>query len=198
MPISLQIEHPGDNDVVVAASFLEKGSGAIVVRGKNNVVRIEDAHHAGAANFVLAGGARLTIESRVVFFHLGIHLLAEGATTTIGAGSGFNGSSVITVHERANVAFGAGCLIASDVVIAASDVHKIFDVETGERLNEAGDITLGERVWVSHRATLLKNTSLGDDSVVGASSVVSSAFPPNSLVAGVPARLIRSGIRWER
>ena len=83
-------------------------------------------------------------------------------------------------------------------MIAASDVHKIFDVETGERLNEAGDITLGERVWVSHRATLLKNTSLGDDSVVGASSVVSSAFPPNSLVAGVPARLIRSGIRWER
>ena len=67
---------------------------------------------------------------------------------------------------------------------------------TGRRINPAGDIRLAEHVWVGEGALILKGVSIAADSIVGARSVVTRDVPPKSIVAGAPARVVRSGVSW--
>jgi maltose O-acetyltransferase len=52
-------------------------------------------------------------------------------------------------------------------------------------------ITIGNGVWIASRVTILPGVSIGDGSVIAAGAVVSRDVEPNTLVAGVPARLVR-------
>jgi acetyltransferase-like isoleucine patch superfamily enzyme len=53
------------------------------------------------------------------------------------------------------------------------------------------DVHLGHNVWVGYGASVLRGVSIGDNAVVGTSSVVTRDVPANAVVGGVPARLIR-------
>ena len=78
------------------------------------------------------------------------------------------------------------------------DGHPIFDVRTGLRINTSKPITVGNHVWLGIESVLLGGASLGSGSVVGARALVTKPFPNNCIVAGVPARVIRTDIAWER
>jgi acetyltransferase-like isoleucine patch superfamily enzyme len=52
-------------------------------------------------------------------------------------------------------------------------------------------IILGNKSWVSFNSVLLKGVHLGERAIVGAASVVTRAVPPNTIVAGNPARIVR-------
>ncbi|WP_162942352.1 acyltransferase [Desertimonas flava] len=77
-----------------------------------------------------------------------------------------------------------------------SDMHSIVEVSSGRRLNPPADVEIDDRVWVGQRSLLLKGTTIGVGTVVGAGAVVTSTLPGNSLCVGVPARVVRSGISW--
>ena len=51
------------------------------------------------------------------------------------------------------------------------------------------DIVIGENVWMGARVVILGGARIGDNSIVGAASVVDFEVPPNSIVAGNPARV---------
>lgn len=53
-------------------------------------------------------------------------------------------------------------------------------------------ITIGDRVWIGERVTILAGVTVGRDAVLGAGSVVTKDIPPCSIAAGVPARVLRS------
>jgi acetyltransferase-like isoleucine patch superfamily enzyme len=55
----------------------------------------------------------------------------------------------------------------------------------------AAPIVIGDGVWIASRVTVLPGVSIGDGSVIAAGAVVSRDVEPNTLVAGVPARLVR-------
>ena len=69
---------------------------------------------------------------------------------------------------------------------------------TGERINPPEDIAFGEHVWVGRGVQVLKGARIGDGSVIGARSLVTGEIPPGCLALGVPARVVRAGIVWER
>ena len=77
-------------------------------------------------------------------------------------------------------------------------MHPIFDVATGERINGAEDVVLGDRVWVGRNASLNKGARVGAGAIIGNSAVVTGAIPPGVIAAGAPARVIREGVRWSR
>ncbi|GAB3022544.1 acetyltransferase [Nocardioides flavus (ex Wang et al. 2016)] len=57
-----------------------------------------------------------------------------------------------------------------------------------------GDLTIGNDVWIGHRAMILSGVTVGDGAVIGAGSVVRQNVPPYAIVAGNPARV--SGFRF--
>jgi len=57
---------------------------------------------------------------------------------------------------------------------------------------EARPIVIEKNVWIATGATIIGGVTVGENSVVAAGAVVTKDVPPNSLVAGVPARVIRS------
>jgi acetyltransferase-like isoleucine patch superfamily enzyme len=86
------------------------------------------------------------------------------------------------------VKIGMDCLIGTHVIILDSDFHEVAD---HARLPEPRPVTIGDRVWIGNRATILPGVTIGDEAVVGAGSVVMSDVPARSLAMGNPARVIK-------
>jgi acetyltransferase-like isoleucine patch superfamily enzyme len=163
--------------------------------GMDNYLKIGKPLSAGNVRIHLAGGARVSIDDDCTLGHLFIHAV-NGSRVHIGKGAMFNGFVRLLLHETQQITVGDGCLFAGNVDVTVSDMHSILDMETGERINHAGDVHISERVWVGQSAIILKGVSIGRDSVIGANSVVTRDVPANCIAAGNPAKVIRRGITW--
>lgn len=103
------------------------------------------------------------------------------------------------VHIVCNIAVTIGnrCLIASDVVILDDDGHPLDWRKRHNHWPESPEDRLGapivieENVWIGTRAILLKGVHVGTGAVVAAGAVVTHDVLERTLVAGVPARIIR-------
>lgn len=77
-----------------------------------------------------------------------------------------------------------------------SDLHPI-GVDGEPPTPTTASITLGDRVLIGSRCSILKGVTIADGCVVAAGSVVTrSEHTPGSLLAGVPARAVRTGVTW--
>lgn len=122
----------------------------------------------------------------------------EGQHITIGSKTTVEEATLLT-DEAASITIGQDCMLSRDIVIRTGDKHSILDLETGKRLNPACDVRLDDRVWVGRAVQVLKGSYLPADSVVAACSVVTRSFSePNIIVAGIPAKVVKTGIRWHR
>jgi acetyltransferase-like isoleucine patch superfamily enzyme len=94
------------------------------------------------------------------------------------------------------VAIGKHCLIASNVSIFESSGHQSDPsarlANLPPRPEDVRPITIGDNVWIAQRAIISPGVTIGDNSIVSAGSVVVSDVPPNTVVAGFPARKVAS------
>jgi acetyltransferase-like isoleucine patch superfamily enzyme len=103
----------------------------------------------------------------------------------------------MNIHEEACIEVGDDCLFAADVSLSCSSVHKIYDLKSMDRINPPGDVVVGDRVWICGESNLWGGTKIGQDSVIAFRSFVKECFPPNTLIGGMPARVLREGITWK-
>ncbi len=101
-----------------------------------------------------------------------------------------------TLSAARRVRIGAGTLIGPGVRIHDNDGHPLDPGRRArkERItaDEAAPVTIGTNVWIGAGAVVLKGVNIGDDSVVGAGSVVTANVPPQTIVAGNPARRLQT------
>lgn len=83
---------------------------------------------------------------------------------------------------------GDGCQIGHNVVFATLN-HGLEPADRGTTY--PAPIVLGRNVWVGSNATILQGVTIGDNAVVAAGAVVSRDVPANTIVGGVPARIIK-------
>lgn len=96
-----------------------------------------------------------------------------------------------------SIRIGADCLISWGCQIIDTDFHSIYNAGGGELLNPDAPIFIGDRTWIASHAMVLKGSELPAETIVGAGSVVAGQFKENGCVlVGVPARVIRKGIKW--
>lgn len=108
-------------------------------------------------------------------------------------------STVISCADNGSlVDIGEDCMFSNGVTIMPSDFHSIIDINTNKRINYAQDINIGRKVWVGMEAMILKGGGVGDNSIIGAKSVVVSYIDPYSIAVGVPAKIVKKDVVWER
>lgn len=96
----------------------------------------------------------------------------------------------LTVHGNGTVTIGDNCDIAPDVTFLTGG-HQMGDHNRRAGKGESYHITVGSGVWIGGRVTLLLNTSIGDGSMIAACACVPKDVPADTLVAGVPAKVVK-------
>jgi acetyltransferase-like isoleucine patch superfamily enzyme len=189
------IDQGQGNVVEVAPDTAERGSGTVILRGNGNTVRIGPGGAIQELYVELGSGCTLDIGeagSSLGLFVFGV----QDALFDVAEYVNFNARDRLLAHEPGSITIGPRCLFASNIDVTVSDMHSVFDAATGERLNPARDVLIGEHVWVADRCTVMKGARIGANAVIGAASVVTGTIPPGALAAGAPARVIREGITW--
>lgn len=106
----------------------------------------------------------------------------------------------LTILDVCPVIIGEGCHIGSGVSIL-TPVHPMIASERAMYLGKYGKITdneygkpvkIGSHVWLASNVTVLPGVTIGDNSVIGAGSVVTRDIPSNVFAAGNPCRVIRT------
>lgn len=104
----------------------------------------------------------------------------------------------MTCAESTQIDIGDDCMFATNNQIRTDDAHAIYDSKTGKRVNHSSNIIIGKHVWVGYNATILGGSKIGDGSIVGMGAIVKKKFPNNCVIAGIPAKIIRKDIFWQR
>lgn len=124
--------------------------------------------------------------------------IGSGSQVTIGDAVTCANRTFIAASEGAKVVIGNDCMFASEIQIRTDDVHSIYDVRSGKRLNPPKNVTIGNHVWLAWGVKILGGSTIGDGCVVGMDSLVKSEFSNNCILAGTPAKVTRQDIAWER
>ena len=105
-------------------------------------------------------------------------------------GGFINENVQITVGDT--VIVGKEATIGRDVVIRSYDGHTI--IQDGYKVSEP--ICIGDHVWIGQGATILKGVNIGEGAIIAAGSVVTKDVPKNSIVGGVPAKVLKENVKW--
>ena len=129
--------------------------------------------------------------------------LGEKGSCSIGDYTLINGA-LIMAEERIEI--GNYCIISWNVGIADSDFHPIepaqrridamalapfFEGRPPRPKLETRPVRIADNVWIGMNAVILKGVTIGENSIVAAGSVVTKTVPPNVVVAGNPAVIVK-------
>lgn len=138
---------------------------------------------------ILRMDANSILECQHFTFTYGADVILFKNSKLVLGNSYLNSNCKIRCHNL--ISIGDGCVISHDFTVMDSDAHEL----DGSR--NTNPVHIGNHVWIGTRVTILNGVTVGDGAVIAAGSVVNKDVAPNSLVAGVPAKLIKSKVEWK-
>jgi acetyltransferase-like isoleucine patch superfamily enzyme len=95
----------------------------------------------------------------------------------------------VEITAAKSITIGANTMIAAECSINDCDWHGLYNRTRPFRCTKP--VVLGNNVWLGARVIVCKGVTIGDNSVIGAGSVVTSDIPANVVAAGNPARVVK-------
>lgn len=167
----------GQDNIIELKGNVNLSESKVFISGKNNKIIIGQGSYISNATFWIEGN-----DNEII----------------IGNGLYSNVNNNFTVMDGKRLIIGEGCLFSSDINFQVGDGHPIYDKE-GNRINLTEDITVGSHVWIGKRAVILKGSKIPEGCVIGTGAVVTGKFTEkNTVIVGVPAKIVKSNIRWEK
>lgn len=168
--------------------------------GKNNTIDFRgcDVSKLKSADFTVKGdGSSLVIGKVRKVGHLRV-TMRDGAEITIADDVSFEDVYLLATNGK-SISIGRDCMFSFRVVLRTTDAHGIYDLGSGDVINAPGNITIGNHVWLGQAVIVAKDTVLEDNTIVGAMSYVRKIKgQPNTIIVGVPAKVVRENVIWDR
>lgn len=172
--------------------------------GKNNVINIDKTASTRRVTVEIYGDNNTVIVDEGAYLHnfsirIGFpNCFVENCVVKIGKNTSINSALIQLGESDSKVEIGSECMFSYGIEINCTDQHCIFD-ENDNLLNVGKSVTIGSHVWVCKKVTIMKNTNVPDGCILAEGCVVTKSFEkPNCVIAGVPARVTKENIRWER
>ncbi len=164
----------GKNSKIKSNDILILCDDSIKYKVRPSLIRIDD-------------NATLINDSSSIYYGADI-ILFKGSTLKIG-NSFLNSNCKIRCHK--SITIGDDCAISHDLTIMDSNAHSL----NGDK--KTLPVVIKNHVWIGTRVTILSGVTVGEGAVIAAGSVVTKDVPPNTVVGGNPAKVIKENIEWK-
>lgn len=169
--------------------------------GKNSKVIIHQPIKFSNCTFEIA--SNVTVEIQPSRYSINNLRISTSLNSKVVIGKDFSCfDCVIDNHDEAgkSVVIGNDCMFSHGIIMRTSDGHTIYNLTTKEILNKPKNgIKIGDHVWVGMGVTISKDVSVPSNCVIGAKSLVNKSFvEQNIIIAGTPAKIIKTNIGWDR
>lgn len=122
---------------------------------------------------------------------LDISRYTKGAQIFVGDGTQIGRNVMMSAAKK--ITIGKKCLVSYNVSFLDHDHNFVADISIFDSgITEAKEIIVGDNCFIGAHSFILKGVHLGKQCVVGANSVVTKSFPAYSVIAGSPARLVKT------
>lgn len=165
----------------------------VVFAGRRSWYRLRYPHLTMGKGVMVIGHLHIRSGTRV---HIGDHArirgtvrITGGGDVNVGARTRMNGTWIVA---RKQVAIGEDCLI-SDCGITDTDFHNLHPEARHLEISPQASkvVTIGRNVWIGLSAIILKGSTIGDDSAIGAGAVVRGKVDARVVMTGNPAQIVK-------
>jgi acetyltransferase-like isoleucine patch superfamily enzyme len=164
-----------------------RNKGKIVVNDRLILGKTWNGTDYGFTSLVIKKNATFTIGSfRIVS---GARVAVNDNANLIIKSGFMNFNSTIVCEEKIEI--GEDVAIGPGVVIRDGDAHQV-----NNQINKK-PIVIGNHVWIGTNAQILKGVHIGDNAIIAAGSIVTKDVEANTLVAGVPEKVIKRNVTWK-
>ncbi len=178
----------------------------ISIIGNDNIIRIEKPiSFLNSSIFIsYSYGAEIFIGKKLKDYdylrNLNINILnGVEQRLKIGEGVSCHGVQIESSDAKSIIEIGKECLLAGNVVIRGDDGHAIIDKNDNIVNYSDNPLIIGKHCWIGEGVKITKNAQIPNDTIIGIGSIVTKKFTEEGTVlAGIPAKIIRREIRWER
>ena len=179
-----------DNSVVLLGTNL-KGSAAITIVGSDSFIYIGDD---------------CTFKKLVITSNQKSDFIAIGNHVTTNFNCAFRSGLRATKHDidsyedSPGIIIGDDCMFATDCLVRSSDAHPVLEYPSLKHLNESvRSVVIEEHVWIAGNVSVLKNTTIGANSIIALDTVVTKDIPKYSVAKGTPMHISSfKGKIWQR
>jgi acetyltransferase-like isoleucine patch superfamily enzyme len=184
----------GKNVLLLSFKLRIKGKRNLIELGNNCRCRNLTILINGDDNIVKFGSGVKFSENGIVLIEGNNCLVFIGDKSTIGSANLYCGEG------NTSIKIGNDCMLSTNINIDTSDFHSIIDLETNYRINKPRNVSIEDHVWIGYNSSILKGVHIRQNSIVAAKSLIVSShdFPANSIIGGVPSKLIKSNVTWSR
>lgn len=129
-------------------------------------------------------------------FHAGVRLWLDD-NAQVKFGDGFSANRNFTLYYNDRIGFGKNCMLGWNIQIIDGNAHKVID--KGMEKDANCTIVIGDHVWVGAEVKICRSVSIGSNSIVAYGSTITGGdFPPQSMIGGYPAKIIKGGVNWRK
>lgn len=176
------------------------------VRGSGNIVQISSTAEVCAIQLDIHGNNNRVqvVDSRGIkglTLRVGNHRAADNCSFIAEQGLSVEGNVQALLYQDGNqMKFGEDCMVSNSVIFRGGEhPHLLFEIDSGEYLDNGSGIFIGKHVWIGEGAYITKSVAVASGSIVAARAVVTRRFEEeNVVIGGNPAVVIRRGVEWLR
>lgn len=129
--------------------------------------------------------------------HHATMICSNHSIVKIGRGVSFGHQLKCVVSHQTSFVCGDDCLFSYDVNVRGNNGHTIIDMDKKTIHGGKKSVIIEPHVWVGLGVTLLPGSVLKHNCVVGADTIINKEYPSGSIIAGNPAKVVRTHINWD-